>query len=297
MSTSVAAVGAKARKLSCQLSEQNGAMKVAASLQGATEELSIFYKDPQGDIQGPVMRVDIIDWFEAGFFSTGWWMPQRLLLVGIQEFPRSKLQALEVKCQMSTEMDVSQQIIVYQSSVLRVCNARSMRNKKLHLWGQLSRALGPTMVHDLHSAVQSSSWESQFGLVPAVSTDLSVQGVFSKIDQPLPGNLACKLQSNPSGVFQSEVPCVELQGGEVDNVVNVFDPSILQLEHNISVISQSSTESGTMLPAKLVTGIQGLNHHAKLRDITIFQLLQKSKSMRMLYRCTKSKADQNRKLL
>ncbi|CAK9856833.1 unnamed protein product [Sphagnum jensenii] len=42
-----------------------------ASLQGATEELSIFYKDPQGDIQGPVIRVDIIDWFEAGFFSTG----------------------------------------------------------------------------------------------------------------------------------------------------------------------------------------------------------------------------------
>jgi hypothetical protein len=71
MSTSLAAVGAKARKLSCQMSEQNGATKVAASLQGATEELSIFYKDPQGDIQGPVMRVDIIDWFEAGFFSTG----------------------------------------------------------------------------------------------------------------------------------------------------------------------------------------------------------------------------------
>jgi hypothetical protein len=71
MSTSVASVGAKARKLSCQLSEQNGATKVAASLQGATEELSIFSKDPQGDIQGPVMGVDIIDWFEAGFFSTG----------------------------------------------------------------------------------------------------------------------------------------------------------------------------------------------------------------------------------
>jgi hypothetical protein len=106
-----------------------------------------------------------------------------------------------------------------------------------------------------------------------------------------------QLQSNPSGVFQLEVPCVELQGGEVDNVENVFDPSILQLEHNISVISLSSTESGTMLPAKLVIGIQGLQHHAKLRDITIFQLLQKSKSMRMLYRCTKSKADQNRKLL
>ncbi|CAK9237090.1 unnamed protein product [Sphagnum troendelagicum] len=132
MSTSVAAVGAKARKLSCQLSEQNAATKVAASPQGATEELSIFYKDPQGDIQGPVMRVDIIDWFEAGFFSTGEICrffqrhtvcaiqssdatseaqamppPQRLLLVGIQEFPRSKLQALEVKCQMSTEMHVS----------------------------------------------------------------------------------------------------------------------------------------------------------------------------------------------
>ncbi|CAK9278937.1 unnamed protein product [Sphagnum jensenii] len=396
MSTSVAAVGAKARKLSCQLSEQNGAMKVAASLQGATEELSIFYKDPQGDIQGPVIRVDIIDWFEAGFFSTVS-LSQSGQQTVFEQRQRSggamgkeievnllpRLETLSVKCQLKC-MSLIQQIIVYQSSVLRVCNARSTRNKKLHLWGQLSRALGPTTVHGLHSAVQSSSWESQFGLVPAVSTDLSVQGVFSKIDQPLPGNLACKLfhpglfdlhhylvlqpfsiyirdffkqassdaaapattapatssnrrvseeqldlpwqttstdemwipgvwEVNESdqfvprkapiaipaytSVFQLEVPCVELQGGEVDNVVNVFDPSILQLEHNISVISLSSTESGTMLPAKLVTGIQGLQHHVTLRDITIFQLLQKSKSMRMLYRCTKSKADQNRKLL
>ncbi|KAH0462854.1 hypothetical protein IEQ34_010429 [Dendrobium chrysotoxum] len=33
------------------------------------EELSLFYRDPQGDIQGPFLGVDIISWFEQGFFG------------------------------------------------------------------------------------------------------------------------------------------------------------------------------------------------------------------------------------
>ncbi|XXG49814.1 hypothetical protein AAC387_Pa02g3881 [Persea americana] len=38
---------------------------------GATrpEELNLFYRDPQGEIQGPFLGVDIISWFEQGFFS------------------------------------------------------------------------------------------------------------------------------------------------------------------------------------------------------------------------------------
>lgn len=34
------------------------------------EELTLFYKDPQGDIQGPFLGIDIIQWFEQGFFGT-----------------------------------------------------------------------------------------------------------------------------------------------------------------------------------------------------------------------------------
>ncbi|RZS23975.1 hypothetical protein BHM03_00056991, partial [Ensete ventricosum] len=34
------------------------------------EELSLYYQDPQGDIQGPFLGVDIISWFEQGFFDT-----------------------------------------------------------------------------------------------------------------------------------------------------------------------------------------------------------------------------------
>ncbi|XP_020586942.1 uncharacterized protein LOC110029136 isoform X2 [Phalaenopsis equestris] len=33
------------------------------------EEWSLFYQDPQGDIQGPFLGVDIISWFEQGFFG------------------------------------------------------------------------------------------------------------------------------------------------------------------------------------------------------------------------------------
>ncbi|XP_057493920.1 protein ESSENTIAL FOR POTEXVIRUS ACCUMULATION 1-like isoform X1 [Actinidia eriantha] len=34
------------------------------------EELSVCYLDPQGEIQGPFLGVDIISWFEQGFFGT-----------------------------------------------------------------------------------------------------------------------------------------------------------------------------------------------------------------------------------
>ncbi|KAA8528940.1 hypothetical protein F0562_033572 [Nyssa sinensis] len=34
------------------------------------EELSLYYLDPQGEIQGPFLGVDIISWFEQGFFGT-----------------------------------------------------------------------------------------------------------------------------------------------------------------------------------------------------------------------------------
>lgn len=34
------------------------------------EELSLYYLDPQGEIQGPFLGVDVISWFEQGFFGT-----------------------------------------------------------------------------------------------------------------------------------------------------------------------------------------------------------------------------------
>ncbi|KAL8121411.1 uncharacterized protein LOC141659070 isoform X2 [Apium graveolens] len=40
------------------------------------EELSLYYCDPQGEIQGPFLGVDIISWFEQGFFGAD--LPVRL---------------------------------------------------------------------------------------------------------------------------------------------------------------------------------------------------------------------------
>ncbi|ERN06284.1 uncharacterized protein LOC18434476 [Amborella trichopoda] len=34
------------------------------------EDLSLYYRDPQGDIQGPFLGVDVISWFDQGFFDT-----------------------------------------------------------------------------------------------------------------------------------------------------------------------------------------------------------------------------------
>ncbi|XP_054797133.1 protein ESSENTIAL FOR POTEXVIRUS ACCUMULATION 1 [Prosopis cineraria] len=44
--------------------------------QAPPEELSLFYKDPQGQIQGPFKGIDIIGWFEAGYFGID--LPVRL---------------------------------------------------------------------------------------------------------------------------------------------------------------------------------------------------------------------------
>ncbi|XP_052202363.1 protein ESSENTIAL FOR POTEXVIRUS ACCUMULATION 1 isoform X2 [Diospyros lotus] len=38
-------------------------------LQPSPEELLLYYKDPQGEIQGPFAGIDIIGWFEAGYFG------------------------------------------------------------------------------------------------------------------------------------------------------------------------------------------------------------------------------------
>jgi len=45
--------------------------------QVAPEDLCLLYTDPQGEVQGPFLGVDIIGWFEAGFF--GLELPVRLM--------------------------------------------------------------------------------------------------------------------------------------------------------------------------------------------------------------------------
>lgn len=45
--------------------------------QVAPEELCLLYTDPQGEVQGPFYGVDIIGWFEAGFFGLD--LPVRLM--------------------------------------------------------------------------------------------------------------------------------------------------------------------------------------------------------------------------
>ncbi|KAF8040942.1 hypothetical protein BT93_B2995 [Corymbia citriodora subsp. variegata] len=49
----------------------------------SAEELSLYYLDPQGEIQGPFLGVDIISWFEQGFFDTD-------LLVRLADAPEGK---------------------------------------------------------------------------------------------------------------------------------------------------------------------------------------------------------------
>lgn len=44
------------------------------------EEMSLYYLDPQGEIQGPFLGVDIISWLDQGFFGTD-------LLVRLEDAP------------------------------------------------------------------------------------------------------------------------------------------------------------------------------------------------------------------
>ncbi|XP_004499141.1 protein ESSENTIAL FOR POTEXVIRUS ACCUMULATION 1 isoform X2 [Cicer arietinum] len=61
------------RQLSGILESELGARRVPPT---APEELSLLYKDPKGQIQGPFKGIDIIGWFEAGYFGID--LPVRL---------------------------------------------------------------------------------------------------------------------------------------------------------------------------------------------------------------------------
>lgn len=54
------------RQQSAVLEREQEARKFS---QPAPEDLVLFYKDPQGEIQGPFSGSDIIEWFEAGYFG------------------------------------------------------------------------------------------------------------------------------------------------------------------------------------------------------------------------------------
>jgi hypothetical protein len=47
----------------------DGELETRKVPQTSPEELSLFYKDPRGQVQGPFKGIDIIGWFEAGYFG------------------------------------------------------------------------------------------------------------------------------------------------------------------------------------------------------------------------------------
>ncbi len=51
--------------------------KVTESHQASYDQLSLFYMDPQGEVQGPFTGSDIFGWFEGGFFNVD--LPVRLV--------------------------------------------------------------------------------------------------------------------------------------------------------------------------------------------------------------------------
>lgn len=68
--SSLLAVSSPAQKMSTNEDGKDSEGSILA------EELSLFYLDPQGEIQGPFLGLDIISWFDQGFFGTD--LPVRL---------------------------------------------------------------------------------------------------------------------------------------------------------------------------------------------------------------------------
>ena len=51
------------------ISDRDKETRMHSQSQPSPEDLVLFYKDPQGAIQGPFTGTDIISWFEAGYFG------------------------------------------------------------------------------------------------------------------------------------------------------------------------------------------------------------------------------------
>ncbi|KAK4786018.1 hypothetical protein SAY86_002707 [Trapa natans] len=68
--SSLLAVTSESQDMSTNIDGKNLSSSIPA------EDLSLFYLDPQGEIQGPFLGLDIISWFEQGFFGVD--LPVRL---------------------------------------------------------------------------------------------------------------------------------------------------------------------------------------------------------------------------
>ncbi|MCO5601431.1 hypothetical protein L7F22_055552 [Adiantum nelumboides] len=105
------------------LSHSDG-KKLGLSPQIAPEELSLFYIDPQGEVQGPFPGSDIIDWFKAGFFGTDLLVRTADSPEGAQFTQLSKVMPhLQATSQAPSTTEVSKEVADYLESNDRMTKA------------------------------------------------------------------------------------------------------------------------------------------------------------------------------
>ncbi|AQK98493.1 GYF domain-containing protein [Zea mays] len=138
------------------------------------EELTLYYLDPQGGVQGPFLGADIISWYEDGYF--GLELPVRLsqfsddvpfrplveVMPHLVQKPQSRI---PVPCDGNSESLESSQS-KFESSVR---SASSVRGDQLSNWDTESNAVDPKRGDHEESIPSRSGWLSS----PETGKDIS----------------------------------------------------------------------------------------------------------------------------
>ncbi|PRQ54303.1 putative GYF domain-containing protein [Rosa chinensis] len=130
------------------------------------EDLSLCYLDPQGNIQGPFLGIDIISWFDQGFFGTD-------LLVRLADAPNgSPFQELgEMMPNLNTKsglvsnsnLPTNMESFGGVGSILeeRKTAPHYEESNILNIQHWTSSGLEPTLSDDLHSRIPNNGYNSE----------------------------------------------------------------------------------------------------------------------------------------
>lgn len=149
----------------------------ALNIHIAPEELSLFYIDPQGEVQGPFPGVDIIDWFKAGFFGTD-------LLVRIAESPEgtpfsqlSKVMPhLQTNSQVLAGRDATEEVEDHEESREKVIEETLSSKFSQQVAVDPTLQVGRSQQHNLQNSVARTIPTGRVGNLNAEDGQFSLNG-------------------------------------------------------------------------------------------------------------------------
>ncbi|CAA2995109.1 uncharacterized protein LOC111375922 isoform X1 [Olea europaea subsp. europaea] len=251
------------------------------------EELSLYYRDPQGAIQGPFLGVDIISWFEQGFFGTD--LPVRLEDApddaSFQELG-DVMPHLKYKHEYDTITDLSSDM---EKSALMGKSEHGESEGPEHHSHPLPRLYSPGNFHDFAAQDEAEivfpvrpgsggnpagkifrafgETSGNFGNQPTLPTELKDSGISSQKDNKL----------HPLGLLWSELESTYAKNGQTSNAL--FNAHVGDHQHLDNVSGRFAPSSSMANSSGTTESWPDVYGRNTLSDANLFQDVMEARQL------------------